>query len=267
MAEQQKPKIEPLGPWGTAALQAGNGALFGYLPEIVEMLPGSKEGDAQRVEQLMAASDAANPKASWAGFGAGLALPGGLLKKGYGVAKPLAKPVLKGLFGVASDAGLWSGAKSIAKTVGPALGFGVGGYSMFGGGNGAQPPADAGAPAGQADASNTKNADTPQPDWYDQMAGIAGIDRDTVKALVKRDGGMRLDVLQTLSGMKPRPPTYRDLAMSMIMDGLNNQAAAALRSGDETQQAEVQKRINDTVLGILNVDPMTVQYPTDPAYQ
>lgn len=264
MAEQQKPKIEPLGPWGTAALQAGNGALFGYLPEIVEMLPGSKEGDAQRIEQLMAASDAANPKASWAGFATGLALPGGLLKKGYGIAKPLAKPVLKGLFGIASDAGLWSGAKSIAKTVGPALGFGVGGYSMFGGGNGAQPPA--GAPAGQADASNT-NADTPQPDWYDQMADIAGIDRDTVKALVKRDGGMRLDVLQTLGGMRPRPPTYRDLAMSMILDGLNSQARDAKQSGDDAQKAAVQRRIEETARGILSLDPMTAQYPTDPAYQ
>jgi hypothetical protein len=241
------PKLTTPGPWETAIFQAGNGALLGYLPEVVEYL-GGKEGDAERLRQGMALGDAANPRASTLGFAGGLALPGGVAAK----TMKYAKPAVTAALGLASNAGKSAVAKGLGKTALSLLGAsGLGGlgYGLFGGQSAPPPAAEQTAEAAAPAAPQRK-----EPDWYDNMAAIAGVDRGTIKEMVRQDGGVRLGTLQTLNGMKSRAPSYRDIAMSYVMDSFEGQAAQA--RGNPEAEAEVYSRMQRTLSDILGADPI-----------
>lgn len=246
------------GPLETALMQAGNGAFLGYLPEVVGMLPGSKPEDVEKVRQGLAMGDAANPKSSWAGFGAGLIGPGMVAKAGW---KYMAKPVLKAALGLAADAGLGTVAKAAAGKVGAALGLsglGLGGYQLFGGESGTAPAPAAGT---QPAAANQKTAGTQQAeprktDWYDEMSGVTGLSRDTLKGMVQQEGGIRLSTLQTLNGMKGRTPTPQQQAISRLDNMFAGQIAQARASGDAQRSRELETLYSQIMAGVATSDDM-----------
>lgn len=115
--------------------------------------------------------------------------------------------------------------------------------------------AAAAAPTGSAGGQQTKR----QPDWYDQMAALGGVDRGTIEEMVRQDGGVRISTLQALNGMRSRAPTYRDLAMAYVMDSFEQEAAQAQQSGDTARQAEIAARFQKTLAEILGADPLSIQ--------
>lgn len=261
MADQTT--MKPLGPWGTAALQAGNGAFLGYLPQIVEYLPGGKEGDAQRVEELMRISDAENPKASWLGFGAGLIGPGAVGKRvasaGYKMAAPVVGPAVSKALGLAANSGNMGKAWAATKAAGGALAAGLGGYALFGGDSGTAPAPAEGSQqksAAEQKAVGTQQAEPRKADWYDEMSGVTGLSRDTLKGMVQQEGGIRLSTLQTLNGMKGRTPSPQQQAISRLDNMFAGQIAQARASGDAQRSRELETLYSQIMAGVATSDDM-----------
>lgn len=261
MADQTKPQAPYVpGALETAVMQAGNAALFGYVPEITEYLTG-QEGAAQQIRDTMARGDAANPVSSWLGWGAGLALPGAALKKGYAVAKPVvmaAKPTVMSALGLAKNAGTGAVARGVAGKTGTAIGLsGLGGlaYGVLGSGGTASP--DAVAPA--APAAETKpvtSAEPPKPDWYDEMSGVTGLSRDTLQNMVRQEGGIRLSTVQALNGMKGRAPTPQQAAMARLDNIFRGQMIQAREAGDVQRSRELEALYSQIMAGVATSDDM-----------
>lgn len=240
-------KLQAPGPWQTGFMQVGNGALLGYLPEMVELL-GNK-GDADLIRQGLELGDKANPRASMAGFVGGLALPGGVGAKGVKLGARFAKPAITAALGLAANAGTKAVAKRLGLSALSLLGAssaGGLGYGLFG----------KSSPKAPAEAETAAAAAPPQkqPDWYDQMAGVAGVDRSIIEGLVQRDGGVTLETLQTLGGMRPRAPTYRDIALNDLRVGLAQDLQSAYDSGDPQAIDDARKRAMNYNAQILGVE-------------
>lgn len=95
--------------------------------------------------------------------------------------------------------------------------------------------------------------------YEDFWAGQLGMRPADVGAMAKKYGGIPISALQQLAATRGRAPTYRDRAMSGLMDVMEAQGAQVLQQGTAEQKTAFINNYAKLMSQIMGVDPLGQQ--------